>query len=457
MPIRPTQNQTEFLVNQNTSISQIARGDKGGLIAHGKADWELVGSEDGLHTPLDQGEEIAPVPADWKLHGETDIKGSWRGVNPQAADFSPSELSFAASQSSTQMRLFQSGSIDLSGFQAQPTSETKRAENALQLGLELKGPEGETFLALQAGHQSSENLTRVDASWTPQAGLETTAGTSHQNQHDEHHLGVSWEDPERLLSLSARQQLSNQPEQQMQNTQLGMKYQHISLDSTESVTRSMAGVQTEQIMDWIYSDSPLEGIDVVAGLRKQISHLLDTPGQQRLQRASASLGWSASPDWRLNLAYSEDRQPDQPDALQRRLPSLSLGLSRQLSPNSRLEMSFSDTLLQRNYGMHYQYKHEVTDFTPNERLDLDLQHQHNLADPQQDLSKFTAEYATDSFNGRPLALESKLSYATQAGTARWEGELRLYGQGSEALPLEMVATLLPDQSTRLSVNYTEEF
>ena len=78
MPIRPIQSQSEFLVNQNTSISQVARGDKAGLIARASADWELAHPDDGLHAPLDPG--AMPLPADWKLHGETELKGSWRGA-----------------------------------------------------------------------------------------------------------------------------------------------------------------------------------------------------------------------------------------------------------------------------------------------------------------------------------------------------------------------------------------
>ncbi len=93
---------SQYLVNSKNSIDDVARGKQGGSILTNTSTWtpNAVGVSDKAQTPdhlpdLLGNEDNNPV-----YTTETDLQGTWDGIQPTASDFEANQLNFGAMQKS---------------------------------------------------------------------------------------------------------------------------------------------------------------------------------------------------------------------------------------------------------------------------------------------------------------------------------------------------------------------
>jgi hypothetical protein len=351
---------SQYLLNTKTGIDDVARGKQGGSILTNTSTWTpnaLAAPEDSQAQTFDQ---LPDLPANEENNPiyttETDLQGTWDGLQPTASDFEANQLNFGAtqktdSQGSLELRQkismgLKKGNMDtpaplISGVRRlSETPNYTQKDIAIQLGMTQRDAAGNDVFSvdhtqtfLENGDQTTETTATYQASQELQLNTSYATGKDSNTQTMGFDFSRTKKTPEttttqeeggsaadatpKTLSISGKISQANASDTKTSSLTAGAAYGDTSINYAQEridptqLTEGLALAQTQQNL----SVSTKLGKDLNIGIEQSetIADFLDcdsngnaVAGHNKTSTQGASLDWQISEATTFGYVHSRE-------------------------------------------------------------------------------------------------------------------------------------------------------
>lgn len=482
------------LQNENTAIGDLAQGKRSGVIAQSGAKWvDTATTLDGKPVETDSPNQV---------EYQTTLKGEWQGQGRERSSFNPTELVFESSEKAKRVDLRQKVTMGLASpkvsplfpgierFQTpsqlnlnRPLGQNVQMQRVkAELGLTIKDREGNALIDLNHAQTFVDGTTSHETRATIQAtkDLELTGSYTQEDCGTAGStLGATYA-PElevHSLSLSGEIQNSHTQSDRTQGLTTTVTLDAFNLNySRETISQNelIDGIQAKQEQEMINASYALLDGDLSVNLSQQSltmtnPNYLDSgavvAGKDRTLNREYGVTYQLTPQTALGFSHGREE-----------ITTAALPQDLQASEYStfHLEHKFNDhwkgqaeyTIkphVSQLYSGKLSYEEAETEFSGARKWEAGMDVEKSLLDPLLSNRHYQLGYSATRVQDRALAMDCKFSYQSFSAASltpnQWEGNLKLYGSGKEALPLqaELRVSSNHQDPVGLSLNYYAEF
>lgn len=483
-----------YLNNTNNSITDLSQGKRSGTLAKSEIEW--------TDAPLSESNESTEGdnPSPLKTVFTSEIKGEWLdGANTSSHQMNAKSIDFNILKETNTVNLRTKVGVELTQETIEPQSiaaDTIPKVNRMQdaesryayknidvgIGADFKDEKGEAYLSVDTNIKENaidkSLASSINTVYSLAKGIELSGSFSKDAETLERGVGASYNNAEMAgdHALNAngnfliKDALADQTHSFTSNVTFDNLNMHYGLEKTTQKQLD-AGIQNSQLQTTVGVNTSILDGDLTLGLEQQelqnmTTHYNDNgdaiAGLSKTQNQALNLAWS--PTERIKLAFDHSREAisssDLPGELQ---TSESNMLSAKYDINKSWSANAAYTYEPHVKGttegkISYSQKDDLGD--GQTQIVLGLNSENHFDNQEFNNQRYTLGYSATQIKGHGISLDSNIAYQTYNNAlapSTWDSSLRVYGDGADAIPIELVLNRGVNKKVSVDLKYFGNF